>query len=491
MAKAPGILIGIGVVLLIATYVLGWLTIPKVFQGKIKEKVQLRNGTQTWERWTNVTTPVFLRIYIFNTTNPEEVAEGGKPKLEEFGPYVYQQKRLKVDLRLSENDTKVAYKQQIRHFFRPDLSNGTEQDRFTILNIPLLSLTSKGSELGFFAQIVLTGIIEEHPEEKLFMDITVGELLFKGKFVPLMKTLEDTTGQSAMKNHTFGLFYPKNESLTEELEVYTGVGDPSKFGLVASWDNKTELNFWTEDHCNKINGSDGSLFAPFVQRDRVLQLFSPEMCRSLYLIYSKDIDVNGIPGYRFSVPKEMLDASDENSCYCVNPGLNNKNCPKGGAMDLSVCRNGAPVMMSTAHFLDGSDEYINGVEGIRPDPALHSTIIDLEPNTGLILNVRKRMQLNFVLRPNTLSTEFSNVREVVYPIIWVDEGASMPKATQEAIKGMIIKPLEYVDVGKWVLVGVGAVLVAIGFLMVMLNRRPDKEYTLARTDDVRNGGVRS
>ena len=491
MAKAPGILVGMGVVLLIATYVLGWLTIPKVFENKIKERMQLRNGTRTWERWSNVTTPVFLKIYIFNTTNPEEVAEGGKPKLEEFGPYVYQQKRLKVDLRLSDNDTKVAYKQKTRNFFRPDLSNGTEQDRFTILNIPLLSLTSKGADLGFFAQMALTGIVEEHPEEKLFMNITVGELLFKGRYVPLLKTLEDTTGKTAMKNHTFGLFYPKNETLSEELEIYTGVGDPSKFGQVASWGNRTKLNFWTEDRCNKINGSDGSLFAPFVKRERVLQLFSREMCRSLYLIYSKDIDINGIPGYRFSVPKKMFDPTDENMCYCVNPGLNNKNCPKGGTMDLSVCRNGAPVMMSTAHFLDGADEYINGVEGIRPDPVLHSTNIDLEPNTGLILNVNKRMQLNFVLRPNTISTEFANVREVVYPIIWVDEGASMPGRTQEAIKGTIIKPLYYVDTGKWVLIGLGALLVAVGFIMVIFNRRPDTEYSLAMTDDVINGGVRS
>jgi len=311
----------------------------------------------------------------------------------------------------------------------------------------------------------------------------VGELLFKGRYIPLMKTLEDTTGAAAMKNHTFGLFYPKNETLTAPLEVKTGVGDSSQFGLVVSWNNKTELNFWNENKfCNMINGSDGSLFAPFVPRDRILRLFSPEMCRSLYLEYRQDIDFHGIPGYRFQVPKEMLDSSEENQCFCVNPGHNNKDCPKGGVMDLSVCRNGAPIMMSQAHFLDGSDDYIHGVEGLNPDPAIHATFIDLEPNTGLILNVRKRMQVNFVLKPNTVSSHFAEVREVLYPIVWVDEGASMPEATREAIKSMIVKPLAYADIGKWVLIGVGGLLIVIGCI-VLLIRRPDREYALARTDD--------
>lgn len=34
--------------------------------------------------------PFVYNVYFWNTTNPEEVLQGGKPKLQELGPYVMQ-----------------------------------------------------------------------------------------------------------------------------------------------------------------------------------------------------------------------------------------------------------------------------------------------------------------------------------------------------------------------------------------------------------------
>lgn len=34
--------------------------------------------------------PLIHKIYIFNITNPDEVHTGGKPNLQEIGPYVFQ-----------------------------------------------------------------------------------------------------------------------------------------------------------------------------------------------------------------------------------------------------------------------------------------------------------------------------------------------------------------------------------------------------------------
>lgn len=50
----------------------------------------LVNGTTKWESWREVPVPVFLRLTLFNVTNPAEVKKGGKPNLVELGPYVYQ-----------------------------------------------------------------------------------------------------------------------------------------------------------------------------------------------------------------------------------------------------------------------------------------------------------------------------------------------------------------------------------------------------------------
>lgn len=34
--------------------------------------------------------PINFRVYILNITNPDEVTAGGKPKLEEIGPYHFE-----------------------------------------------------------------------------------------------------------------------------------------------------------------------------------------------------------------------------------------------------------------------------------------------------------------------------------------------------------------------------------------------------------------
>jgi len=51
----------------------------------------LEEGTQTWDLWQE--SPDYINIYLkftfFNYENPEEIYEGGRPRVKEMGPYVY------------------------------------------------------------------------------------------------------------------------------------------------------------------------------------------------------------------------------------------------------------------------------------------------------------------------------------------------------------------------------------------------------------------
>jgi hypothetical protein len=121
------------------------------------------------------------------------------------------------------------------------------------------------------------------------------------------------------------------------------VNDNTKFGQIAAWRSESELPFWNDTYCNMINGSDGALFPPFVTTNRVLSIFSPELCRSLYLTYDRETENHGLKGYRFTLPKELLTdprISDANKCFCTNPGKDMSNCPKTGAYQLESCRKG-------------------------------------------------------------------------------------------------------------------------------------------------------
>lgn len=500
MQKAPAILVGVGVGLLILTFVMGWIVIPEVIlKGKIEQKVRLVNGTQTWERWSDITTPIFMNYYFFNTTNPDEVKKGAKPIFEEFGPYVYQEKRRKIDITLNEENGTVSYRQPVFYYFREDLSNGSESDMMTVINVPLAVLTTLGASQGLLAQWALSGqVIDPHDhEEDLFMTHSVGELLFKGKHVPMMKTLEEELGKVVLKNHTFGFQYPKNGSDEGIMEVNTGVENSADFGKVVSWNGMTELEFWgwrnPEDntliegsqYCNMINGSDGSIFPPFVDRDRVVRLFSADLCRSLYLKYTEDVELNGISGYRFSVPREMLEdaqINEDNACFCTHYKESSQLCLKSGAIQLSACRKGAPIVMSTPHFLDGSEEYLNQSIGLSPNKDLHQTFIELEPNTGLVLQAHKRIQVNIQLQTNTLSSHFSDVPVMIYPVLWLDEAATMSNTTAAGVKALVLKPLKVIDIAKWSLLGFSCLLIAIGLIIYMV-QSGKHNYSAARTSE--------
>ncbi len=40
-----------------------------------------------------------------------------------------------------------------------------------------------------------------------------------------------------------------------------------------------QLNIWESVGANSINGTDGTMFSPFITRDQEINSFSPDMCR--------------------------------------------------------------------------------------------------------------------------------------------------------------------------------------------------------------------
>jgi hypothetical protein len=97
----------------------------------------------------------------------------------------------------------------------------------------------------------------------------------------------------------------------------------------------------------EIIGSDGSIFNPFLSRDRIIRIFSPDMCRSIYMTYDKDVELKGIPAYRFTTPKEVMQdprIHAENICYCSQPDeedVDLDKCTKAGVFRISACRKGS------------------------------------------------------------------------------------------------------------------------------------------------------
>lgn len=61
--------------------------------------------------------------------------------------------------------------------------------------------------------------------------------------------------------------------------------------------------------------------------------------RSIYMEFEKDVEVKGIPAYRFTPPRSVLASKEENPAnegFCVSP----KECLGTGLLKVSPCRKG-------------------------------------------------------------------------------------------------------------------------------------------------------
>ncbi|XP_030240212.1 sensory neuron membrane protein 1-like [Drosophila navojoa] len=69
---------------------IGFLAFPMIFKQLIKRSVNLKPGSETRQLWEKMPFPLSFKIYVFNVTNSVNIEAGGKPQLEEVGPFVYE-----------------------------------------------------------------------------------------------------------------------------------------------------------------------------------------------------------------------------------------------------------------------------------------------------------------------------------------------------------------------------------------------------------------
>ncbi|XP_054896468.1 lysosome membrane protein 2c isoform X2 [Poeciliopsis prolifica] len=367
-----------------------------------------------------------------------------------YSPRLKREYRPMEEVVFQDNGTRVASVNRKTYIFERNMSRGPESDLIRTVNIPAVTVMEK-----FKDSVIAANLISAYMRSSgigLFTTRTVGELLW-GYEDGLLKALKLFDPEL---DKFFGLFYKNNASNDGEYTFFTGQENYKDFARVDTWNGKSSLNWWTSDECNMINGTNGASFHPIINKNEVLYMFSSDLCRSLYAVYTKDVIVKEIPGYRFVPPFEVFanhTVNPANAGFCVPSG----NCLSSGLLNVSMCKQGAPIIMSSPHFYQADEKFVEDVFGMRPNKDEHQTAIDINPLTGTILQAAKRLQINVYVEKIPRFSEIGNVRTVVFPVVYLNESVLIDDASA--------KKLQRVDVQKNVVENIPFLVIGLGIIL--------------------------
>lgn len=424
---------------------LSYLFFDPIVRSVILSKLTLRNTSDTFYIWEDPPISPHLKVYFFNLTNPEEFFAGhSKPLLEEIGPFTYWQKWLKQNITWHPNGT-ISYRTKKIFSFSPEDSCERCRDpnlTVTTVNVPAISAYHQLRD-SYFSSLVLAGMIYGL-NYKPWNSRTPSELLW-GHQETLFEIAKHTMPDPP-PFEKFGFFLLKNATKEEDLglyTMYTGEGDPYKLSTIAAYNGNTNLGRWNDSNCDKVHGSDGASFNPYIQQHDTLWFFNDQLCRALPLVYHTTVQHKGLPSYRFRPRRDVFMSParfpQENSCF-DGP----ERVVGDGIFDVTTCQFNAPIVLSWPHFLHADRKYLEAVEGMRPDPEEHGFWFDIQPVTGTTLSARARIQINVNIRNTARFEDLSHVNDTLIPVLWFDEGIDeLGDEIITVLKTAAVDPLNY------------------------------------------------
>ncbi|RWS04216.1 platelet glycoprotein 4-like isoform X2, partial [Dinothrombium tinctorium] len=269
----------------------------------------------------------------------------------------------------------------------------------------------------------------------------------------------------------------KNNTDNGIWEVQTGIGNDAF--VVYSWNNSRKVPYWTHDSCNEIKGTDGSSFHPGIQRGETLHVFHPDLCRSAFATYSSDSSILGVDTFRFIIPKKVFAAplnDSDNFCFCTRPVKDRRICSINGIQDMSSCREGAPIVTSSPHFFETDPILLKNVGGLEPIESKHRAYFDVEPVTGAVVNAARRMQINIEIKNNAEFTVMSRVRNMILPLLWIEETAAINEEMANEFKSMR-SSLRNANISFGVAIVLSFAMTVLGF--TLLHTYPNHKTTPA------------
>ncbi|CAG4997164.1 unnamed protein product [Parnassius apollo] len=383
----------------------------------------------------------------------------------------------KVEVEDHEDTDTITYKKLDTFYFKKELSGPglTGEEILVIPHIFLMTVVGvvhrdKPAMLNMMGK-AFNGILD-NPKD-IFMRVKALDILFRGVVINCARTeFAPKAVCTALKKEAAGqlIFLPNNQYMfsifgmrngTADSHVVTverGMKNVMDVGKVVEVDGKPKMELF-RDSCNEYQGTDGTIFPPFLTESDRLQTFSGDLCRSFKAWYQRKSSYRGIKTNRYITNIGDYANDPELQCYCDSL----ETCPPKGLMDLSKCI-GAPMYVSLPHFLDCDPKLLEGVKGLNPDVSEHEIAIDFEPITGTPLVAKQRVQFNIRLIKTDKMELCKDLPDTIAPLFWVEEGIQLNKTFVNMLKHQLFIPKRVVGVIRWLLVACGT-LGALGCLV--------------------------
>ncbi|XP_055299621.1 sensory neuron membrane protein 1-like [Sitodiplosis mosellana] len=465
----------------------GFFAFPKLLKKMVTGQINVAPGSTIRPLYEKAPFFIDFRVRLFNVTNKEEIIEGKKPKLQEIGPYFFEEWKEKFEMVDDDAEDTVTYHYRNKFIFRPDLSDGLTGDEIITMPHPLIMGMLMAVNVDKQAMLpTIEGVLKNlfHDPADAFYTGRVMDLLFDGVGVDCSSDDKTTIAicmsfdsNKALRkiddqHYAFSLFGGTNYTDLGEFKVYRGKKNYRDLGRVISFNGETEMNAWDEDECNTYVGTDSTIFPAFMSKEEGIWAYEPSICRSLGASYRSKSKYNGLPVLVYEM--DMGEDINIKQCFCRDED----NCPPKGTIDLFKC-GGVPMIASLPHFYLADPKLLEGIDsGLNPTKEKHGISMLFEIMTGSPLKAAKRLQFSLEVKSIPQVEMVKNVPDVIFPLFWVEEGVSLGREFTDKMKNSLFLMIKIVKVVKWLCIVIGALGGILSGVMMVMSSQSNNKVTM-------------
>ncbi|XP_053678089.1 protein croquemort-like [Anopheles nili] len=396
--------LGLGIAATGLIFLLAW---RNIFDILVTEEKSLLPGTAFYKEWRRPAVHPTWQLYVFNWTNADAVLshpqQQSSAQFQQLGPFTYDEHSEIVDAKFHSINGTLTYRK--RTFFKPysrnEQSIPTKTLEITSVNFLALIVSHLARDKDYAVQRELSYLLHSF-NQGVTITKPIGQLLFTGFREPILEEIrkvvcrEKDTGMPCQDDR---LAYFRTFNVSRRAsDIYSldiGAQDRSLYGRVLIGGLGMQ-RFGKNEH-TACDDSErvltGELFPSRLDLNEPINVVLPELCRRLTLTFNREVLVDNIPGYLYTVSFVKQENSEECPIKTTRSGrygiLNNHECYQ------------LPMYESEAEIAgagSGNDYFV------------------IEPTTGTVLESHIGLTYHTHLKPNPHIALFQDVPEFRVPL---------------------------------------------------------------------------